>query len=316
MSDAADAERDYVSLAQTRLGVSTAGACLLAGRTALQQACHLTPSQTDQALLQLSRAAYPWHQHLQTAGQLRPAERWLSTGSAGLDGILGGRGILSGRVLEVVGESGSGKTQLSLQLAATLLTQTPTVHIAYVSTEGPFPVHRLGEILRARGAENLEALARVHVAELHDAQAFAHAMEYKVGGMVAQGHVGLVVVDSIAGQLRVAEDEDERGFYRRRAGLLLRLGGIMRRWAAAGCSVVCTNQVTDVVDREGVLGAGKAPALGSTWANAIDARVVVSQQRQAPGSPTRRWIALAFAPWAPPAQCEVTLGASGFERMQ
>ncbi|KAJ1720047.1 DNA repair protein xrcc3 [Coemansia erecta] len=333
MADTADgaaeteAAQDYVSLAQAKLGVATAGECLLAGRSKLQQACGLTASQTDQALTQLSLTAYPWQQRLLTSAQLRPAERWLSTGSAGLDLVLGGRGLLRGRVVELVGESGSGKTQLGLQLAASQLAEHPVAQVVYVSTEGPFPVERLGGILRAR-SQGLEPLGRVHVAELHDARAFMHAMEYKVDGMVRQGLVRLVVVDSVAGQLRVADEEDdddgdgggkgggERAFYRRRAGMLVRLGGLMRTWAAAGCSVVCTNQVTDVVDREGVLGAGKAPALGSTWANVIDARVVVRQQRQQPGTPTRRWIALAFAPWAPPAQCEVALGSSGFESLQ
>ncbi|KAJ2374827.1 DNA repair protein xrcc3 [Coemansia sp. RSA 2607] len=311
---AADADRDYVSEVQTKLGVETAGECLLAGRTTVQQTCGLTLTQTTQALQQLSAATYPWQQHVQLSGQMQPGERWLGTGSARVDACLGGRGLLCGHLVEIVGESGSGKTQLCLQLVAAQLAQQPAAHVVYVCTEGPVPVTRLSEILASRaGSAAQQMLGRVHVAELHDPEEFAHALEYKVSSMVTGGHVQLVVVDSIAGQLRVGDDgEGEQGFFRRRARLLLRLGRVMRRWAAAGCLVVCVNQVTDVVGRWGALGDGRAPALGSTWANVVDARVVVRQLRQAPGTPTRRWIALDFAPWAAPAQCEVSLGAGGF----
>ncbi|KAI9501927.1 DNA repair protein rhp57 [Coemansia spiralis] len=88
----------------------------------------------------------------------------------------------------------------------------------------------------------------------------------------------------------------------------------------------------------------KAPALGSLWANIIDARVMMYQRRglalsdfrcpavgeqqqsedghssfasqQQPPSHllrTRRWIENDFSPWAPRAQCEVVLGDSGFQ---
>ncbi|KAJ1737687.1 DNA repair protein rhp57 [Coemansia sp. Benny D160-2] len=90
----------------------------------------------------------------------------------------------------------------------------------------------------------------------------------------------------------------------------------------------------------------KAPALGALWANIIDARIMMYQRRglapsdlrQPEGSEdhgqtggnqsvpdqhpqkllghllrTRRWIENDFSPWAPRAQCEVTLSDSGFQ---
>ncbi|KAJ2217884.1 DNA repair protein rhp57 [Coemansia sp. RSA 487] len=85
----------------------------------------------------------------------------------------------------------------------------------------------------------------------------------------------------------------------------------------------------------------KAPALGALWANIIDARIMMyqrrglvpgdfrqlddgqnqcesndGQQRHQPPSHllrTRRWIENDFSPWAPRAQCEVTLSDSGFQ---
>ncbi|KAJ2370567.1 DNA repair protein rhp57 [Coemansia sp. RSA 2610] len=77
--------------------------------------------------------------------------------------------------------------------------------------------------------------------------------------------------------------------------------------------------------------ARKAPALGAMWANIINARIMLYQRRglAAAACPrvdadaaaalpahllrTRRWLENAFSPWAPRAQCEVVLGASGFQ---
>ncbi|KAJ2558092.1 DNA repair protein rhp57 [Coemansia sp. RSA 1933] len=90
----------------------------------------------------------------------------------------------------------------------------------------------------------------------------------------------------------------------------------------------------------------KAPALGVLWANIIDARVMMyqrrglvpgdfrqldsgqnqsnldydqQQQQQQPPSHllrTRRWIENDFSPWAPRAQCEVSLSESGFQSIR
>ncbi|KAJ2853565.1 DNA repair protein rhp57 [Coemansia erecta] len=86
----------------------------------------------------------------------------------------------------------------------------------------------------------------------------------------------------------------------------------------------------------------KAPALGALWANIIDARIMMYQRRglvssdfmqldsdqiqseangdqqQPPGHllRTRRWIENDFSPWAPRAQCEVSLSGSGFQSIQ
>ncbi|KAJ1790827.1 hypothetical protein LPJ59_005094 [Coemansia sp. RSA 2399] len=86
----------------------------------------------------------------------------------------------------------------------------------------------------------------------------------------------------------------------------------------------------------------KAPALGALWANIIDARIMMYQRRGLVSSDfrqldsgqiqsetnddqqhppghllrTRRWIENDFSPWAPRAQCEVSLSGSGFQSIR
>merc|ERR1711991_270537 len=70
-----------------------------------------------------------------------------------LDRILGGNGILCGRLTEICGVPGIGKTQLAMQLAVDV--QIPTAfggvggECLYIDTEGSFSPQRTYEIAKA-----------------------------------------------------------------------------------------------------------------------------------------------------------------------
>jgi DNA repair protein RadA len=82
-----------------------------------------------------------------------------SSGSKGIDGLLGG-GYRVGELVEVFGASGSGKTQLAMQ--ATLSVTTAGHTCAYVDTEGTFRPERLSAMARRRGLDSDLLLSRIY----------------------------------------------------------------------------------------------------------------------------------------------------------
>ena len=75
-----------------------------------------------------------------------------------------GPAIRPGHVIEVVGEAGSGKTQFGLHLSARTVAQELRVEdvnndvketsyrrVLYISTEGPFPIGRLRQMIEGMG---------------------------------------------------------------------------------------------------------------------------------------------------------------------
>ncbi|KAJ1826335.1 DNA repair protein rhp57 [Coemansia sp. RSA 2599] len=352
---------------KSKLGCDEYFQCLLVPSAELQRAAGLSEEQAHRVRHLLSRTTYPWRSKIAAASELGSQDEFITTGDERIDGCFGG-GIRQQSITEIVGESASGKTQLCLQLAVSSLLESSDNRVVYISTEGAFPTGRLASMLAARCSETAvqRAMERVQVAEFDDMETMFHAMEYKLPALMGSGVVRLVVVDSIAAHLRFGADEatGQMGFYKRRSAQLVSLGAKLKLWATEyRCAIVCTNQVKDVVDDgdarpplggsllpsassvEGsVEGDGgfsalavsrKAPALGSVWANIIDARIMMYQRRglalsefQRPENPadsavhppghlmrTRRWLENAFSPWAPHAQCEVFLDASGFHHI-
>jgi len=82
----------------------------------------------------------------------------LSTGSSGLDRLLGG-GYEEGKITEVFGASNSGKTQLAIQ--ATVMAAAIGWRSVYVDTESTFRPERVVQIAKSRGLDARAALESV-----------------------------------------------------------------------------------------------------------------------------------------------------------
>lgn len=199
--------------------------------------------------------------------------------------------FVPGHVVEVAGESGCGKTQLCIQLC--VAAQLPTDFgglggtAAYVSSESSFPTERLVDItegMRARfpGAlpqnvlDNVIVLNMLHYASESYARLFQHCEDV----CVKRG-VRLLVVDSIAAMFRGRSEMDDPI---RRSESTWAIAQTLHSIATKGVVVVVVNQVTSVIDkfsssRGGVGGAFNkvAPALGLSWSNAVNTRVLVTQ---------------------------------------
>jgi len=117
----------------------------------------------------------------------------LSTGSSGLDALLGG-GYEEGKITEVFGASNSGKTQLAIQ--ATVMASARGWKSVYVDTESTFRPERVVQIAESRGMEAKAALDRVYSLRARDVESQSQVL----GRMADDPRVSsakLVVVDTV-----------------------------------------------------------------------------------------------------------------------
>ncbi|KAJ1905676.1 DNA repair protein xrcc3 [Tieghemiomyces parasiticus] len=245
-----------------------------------------------------------------TARDLLARQRFLTTGDTALDRVLEG-GIPAWGLTEIAGTSASGKTQLCLQLSLTAQLPIALGgldgEVVYFSTEDAFPSRRLAEladIFTQRYAQQLGSIEQpdgptkeevhgkqqqqqwqatwnprdhvwtdhIFLSHLPDLDTQDHILTYQLPVLLARGRVKLVVIDSIAANIRAeefnAQEQMRRtnappvNFYHERQHHLNRLALRLKRWSEEyGVAVVCVNQVSDIV---GVSGDGNHHQRGET----------------------------------------------------
>ncbi|KAJ2459005.1 DNA repair protein rhp57 [Coemansia sp. RSA 2424] len=304
------------------VGCEEAHQCLLIPYSEFLRSTGLTEEQGQLAWALICRTTYPWQHHCRRAAELKDDDVWISTGDLEIDQCLGG-GIRLGSMVEVVGESAAGKTQLCIQLA--ISAQLPETYggldgdVIYISTEGPFPVSRLGSMVYplvrrvcgedyANSVDPADFMHRIQVAEFESMETMFHAFDYKVPALLSTGNVRLMIVDSIAAHLRFNTSDSSVGqsspftFYKERSDSLVAMGAKFKRWANEyNCAFVFINQVTDLfagdngngsdsamelpsaanmsAEFDTMVTSKKAPALGAVWANIVDTRIMMYQRR-------------------------------------
>lgn len=169
----------------------------------------------------------------------------LSTGSAGMDGLLGG-GYEEGKITEVFGASNSGKTQLAMQ--ATVMAASRGWRSVYIDTESTFRPERVVQVAEARGLEPQKTLEMVFSLRALDVESQVRALSR----MTEDSRVSsakLVVVDTVTknftlefpGREKVGKRQGALGAYLNRVAL----DAYLHRRA-----VLLTNRVASVT-REG-----------------------------------------------------------------
>jgi DNA repair protein RadA len=165
----------------------------------------------------------------------------MSTGSPGMDGLLGG-GYEEGRITEVFGPSNSGKTQLAIQ--ATVMAASLGWRSVYVDTESTFRPERVVQMAESRGLDAKAALDSVFSLRARDVEAQSRVLKR----MVEDPRVSsakLVVVDTVTKNFSLEFPDRER--VGRRQGAL---GGYLNRIAIDAYLhrrvVLLTNRVASV----------------------------------------------------------------------
>nr|WJJ45684.1 DNA repair protein XRCC3 [Alvinella pompejana]8GJA_B Chain B, XRCC3 [Alvinella pompejana]8GJA_D Chain D, XRCC3 [Alvinella pompejana]8GJA_F Chain F, XRCC3 [Alvinella pompejana] len=209
----------------------------------------------------------------------------LTTGCQQLDSFLRG-GILTRTLTEIAGESASGKTQLCMQLCLTV--QLPEQMgglgggAVYICTEDVFPNKRLVQMIsqlkqRAHDVKVKDIcftdnIFIEHAAELDDLH---YCVSKKVPVLLAQRHVKLIIIDSIAALFRCEHDSQS---LQERARLMQLIASKLLQLANQfNVPAICVNQVSDVVEQHpSLLHQRKViPTLGISWANHVTVRLML-----------------------------------------
>ncbi|KAK6361682.1 hypothetical protein TWF730_005396 [Orbilia blumenaviensis] len=193
-------------------------------------------------------------------------QRVVGLGDEGFDAVLNG-GFVTGSLVEVVGESGVGKTQLLLRLCFSIQQPPHNRSAIYICTESQISTKRMISMLDRLVSQEVEGYKSLSTDKIQTAmcqypETLEHIVRYQLPIAIERFGVGLVVVDSIAANFRVVDDEagddltSTRGGAKgrtaklaKRAGDVVRLGMCLKEMAVKyNVAVVVANQVSDTFE--------------------------------------------------------------------
>lgn len=170
----------------------------------------------------------------------------ITTGSAELNTLLGGKGIESRSITEAFGAYGSGKTQLGSTLAVNV--QLPVEKggangkCVFIDTEGTFRPARIKQIAEGLGANSEKVLKNILVARAFNSDHQMLLLE-KVGEMIKAGEpIRLMIIDSLTAHFR-AEYSGRGQLADRQQKLNRYMHDLMKLAETYNLAVYVTNQV-------------------------------------------------------------------------
>jgi DNA repair protein RadA len=173
----------------------------------------------------------------------------ISTGSKGLDDLLGG-GLETLAITEFYGEYGSGKTQICHTLCCQVSLPVDqgglNAGAVYIDTEGTFRPERVAEIATARGMDPEEVLKHITVARAYNS-AHQELIVKEVGHILEESKAKLIVVDSAVAHYR-AEFLGRGTLAERQQRLNRFMHHLLRTAEVYSVAVVMTNQVQAAPD--------------------------------------------------------------------
>ena len=183
------------------------------------------------------------------AAKRAAAFRTLTSGSAALDGLLGG-GYREGRVVELLGRSNSGKTQLAMQAA--LFASKEGRKALFIDTEGSFRPERLEGMAEARGCDPGPILGKIVYLR---SDSFAEQMEVavKMSSRESTRSCSLVVVDTLTRNFTIGLP-GRSNMAARQGALNVYLSDVSRDAYLNGRAYLLTNRVTFGASRDVAIG--------------------------------------------------------------
>ncbi|GJQ67352.1 hypothetical protein Trydic_g8243 [Trypoxylus dichotomus] len=234
----------------------------------------------------------------------------ISTGCSAINDLLHG-GISINGINEIYGESGVGKTQFCLQLA--LMVQLPGAYgglgksSVYICTEDPFPSKRLNGLGKAlfqssasKDIINIDFKSNIFVEHIADFEQLRICLCVKLQKLIHSTHIGLIVIDSIAGIFR--SYNDDRNYQNRSENFETIARRLYELCSIHSIGIVCTNQVSDNLET------GETnPCLGLAWSNWVTSRFCITRSF----SRSIRTFQIVFAPNLPTNSCNFLIKENG-----
>jgi len=196
--------------------------------------------------------------------------------------------IRQGHIIEITGKAGAGKTQIVLSICAGTAwqkvldcpkTEPGTINVSEViiiiSTEGPFPITRLNEMVMNL-YETTDIMDKILIEEAPDLSLFFDCLENRIPQMAAHNNIVLIVIDSIAGPLRSEYMGDN---WKERTATLHKVGSIISTLARnLKIPIVIVNQVTAYIDQPyESFDRSVVPCFGIALSNYIHTRIFVTR---------------------------------------
>jgi len=175
-----------------------------------------------------------------------PLTEYISTGVKRLDDIMG-NGIRTSFLYEIFGRSGTGKTQFLYQLSC--MVQLPKEEgglekdVIFIDTKNSFSPKRFGEIAKAHGLGQDEALSKLHYANADNSSHQILLVEEKASQLLEKENIGLIVIDDITGHF-VNEYRGREKLADRRQKLYRHLNDLKEAARNYNCAVIYSNIIT------------------------------------------------------------------------
>ncbi|MBI3334175.1 DNA repair and recombination protein RadA [Candidatus Pacearchaeota archaeon] len=171
---------------------------------------------------------------------------YITSGSANLNNLLGGRGVETKALTEAYGAFGSGKTQLGLTLAVNV--QLPKEQggaagkAVFIDTEGTFRPERIMQVAEGVGANPDKVLKNILVARAFNSDHQILLID-KINELIHEGEpIKLVIIDSLTAHFR-AEFAGRGQLADRQQKLNRYLHNLMKMAEQHNLAVYVTNQV-------------------------------------------------------------------------
>ncbi len=171
---------------------------------------------------------------------------YITTGSANLNNLLGGKGVETKAITEAYGQFGSGKSQLAFMLAVNV--QLPKDKggaegkAVFIDTEGTFRPARIRQLAEAMGANPEKVLKNILVARAFNSDHQILLID-KVAQLIKDGEpIKLLIIDSLTAHFR-AEFSGRGQLADRQQKLNRYLHNLMRLAEHHNLAVYVTNQV-------------------------------------------------------------------------
>lgn len=196
--------------------------------------------------------------------------------------------LRDGQIIEIVGKAGAGKTQVALSVCVGAAKQNKIdIHhcstksrdsngvILFISTEGPFPITRLNEMVMEY-QEGQSLMDSILIEQVADLNMLFDCLDNKIPQMLEHKKITLVVIDSIAGPLRSEYIGDD---WKERTTTVHRLGSTISNIARkVNVPVIIVNQVTAYMDQPyESFGRTVVPCFGVAFSNYVNTRIFVTR---------------------------------------
>jgi len=240
--------------------------------------------------------------------------QYLTTGTKGLDRILGGKGFETQKVYEIYGPEGTGKSTLLHQLACTAFLPPDKGGLGastiYVDAEGSFSLNRLQEMAPRFGLDPDELARNVTKAAPPNSDILLYICEVELPKMTQQTGARLFCLDSIATHFRT-EYGSERQLVPERQQKAGKIIHALKRIAQVTNGVaILTNQATGNVDAKGKFDRKWFHAMGLLIGHESQVRIV-TKPKSIPNKTFTLKIEKALD--LPPNECVLKMDTQGFK---